>query len=281
MENALQIFNNPKFGDLHGYLDANNTAWFNAKDVARGLGFIEAKKFSTCGENYIRWERVNGYLKEFGYPAQVGKEDFLPENIVYRLAMKAKNEMAEDFQAWLADEVVPTIRKTGSYSLKKIDYDKIIADPDFIIAMGQALKAEKAKVVQLTQKNSQLTQENAVLTQQVFEMTPKVKYYDLILQCKHAIPVTIIAKDYGMSPKKFNQLLHKLGIQYKVGGTWVLYSYYENRGWTASKTHNYTHKSTNLPDAAIHTYWTQQGRQGLYELLKIKGYLPLIELNDR
>ena len=274
MGNQIQVFNDPKFGDVHGYLDKSGTAYLNAADVARGLGFVEAKKFSTSGENYIRWERVNNYLKEFGYSQLVGKGDFLPENMVYRLAMKANNETARDFQAWLADEVVPSIRKTGGYSLQTINYKEIAISPKFLREMADALEAEQMKV-------AQLTEENAVLAQQVFEMTPKAKYYDLILQCPRAIPVTVIAKDYGMSPKKFNQLLHELGIQYKVGGVWVLYSYYENRGWTVGRTHTYTHKSTNLPDAAIHTYWTQQGRQGLYELLKIKGYLPLIELNDK
>ena len=105
--------------NVRGYLDAEGTAWLNVEDVARGLGFVKIEeKFSTTSgrnETYetIRWARVNQYLAEFGFSKEVGKEDFIPENIFYRLAMKAKNEVAEKFQAKVADEVLPSIRKTG------------------------------------------------------------------------------------------------------------------------------------------------------------------------
>ena len=115
MSMKIQIFNNPKFGDIQGYLDAAKTAWLKVEGVARGLGFTTV---ATSGNVCVRWARVNEYLKSFGYPKEVGKDDFIPENMVYRLAMKANNETAEEFQAWLADEVVPQIRKTGKYSLE-------------------------------------------------------------------------------------------------------------------------------------------------------------------
>lgn len=79
------------------------------------------------------WRRVNGYLQEFGFgtraesSAQVGKDDFIPENMVYRLGFKASNETAQAFQALLADEVLPAIRKTGSYSSKPMTQLEIIA----------------------------------------------------------------------------------------------------------------------------------------------------------
>ncbi len=221
------------------------------------------------GVEYVKWERVNSYLAEFGFSPQVGKGDFLPENMVYRLAMKANNETAKDFQAWLADDVVPTIRKTGGYSLDKIDYKEIAADPDFIIAMGQALKAEKEKV-------AQLTTENAVLNQQVAELKPKASYTDLILNCKGAIPISIIAKDYGFSANKMNKLLHELGVQFNIGGTWLLYAEYAQLGWTSTKTHNYINHEGE-PCSKVLTCWTQKGRFGIYEILKNNGYLPKIE----
>ena len=266
MENALQIFDNPEFGAIRT-VEIDGEVYFVGKDVATALGYkdtINALKSHVDAEDKRGWQITT--------PSGAQTMTVINESGLYSLILSSNLPRAKEFKRWVTADVLPKIRKYGSYSLK--NYQELAADPDFIITIGQALKAEKAKV-------AQLTEENAVLAQQVFEMTPKAKYYDLILQCPRAIPVTVIAKDYGMSPKKFNQLLHELGIQYKVGGVWVLYSYYENRGWTVGRTHTYTHKSTNLPDAAIHTYWTQQGRQGLYELLKIKGYLPLIELNDK
>ncbi len=68
------------------------------------------------------WDRVGKYLSELGFHTCVENgvptcrhDDFIPENIFYRLAMKAKNETAERFQAKVADEIIPTIRKTGGY----------------------------------------------------------------------------------------------------------------------------------------------------------------------
>ena len=108
------------------YVDINNVAWLNVEDVARGLGFVDIhqkKDFATSGEKYetVRWARVNGYLCEFGYNKEVSKDDFVPENMFYRLAMKASNETAQAFQAKVADEILPSIRKTGFYATKPMD----------------------------------------------------------------------------------------------------------------------------------------------------------------
>ncbi len=102
--------------NVRGYIDENGTARLNLEDVSRGLGFIDG--------NSVRWSRVHSYLEGFGYFATSGDRQlqvnsdaniFIPENIFYRLAMKAKNETAEKFQAMVADEILPSIRKTGSY----------------------------------------------------------------------------------------------------------------------------------------------------------------------
>lgn len=122
---------------VRGYIDDEGTAWLNAADVARGLGFVQVKKdrVPTSGDksnlssddepinedNYytvIRWERVNGYLREFGFPHHVGENDFIPENMFYRLAMKASNATAQKFQALVADKILPALRKHGYYSVK-------------------------------------------------------------------------------------------------------------------------------------------------------------------
>lgn len=89
--------------------EKDGTAYLKLETVARGLGFTQEKN----NVEYVRWETVNGYLEELGFPNKLGKADFIPENIFYRLAMKAKNETAEKFQALVADEIIPSIRKTG------------------------------------------------------------------------------------------------------------------------------------------------------------------------
>ena len=100
--------------------------------------------------------------------------------------------------------------------------------------------------------------------------------YDMILQCKDLIATTVIAKDYGMSAKKFNAMLHDMGIQFKQGDTWVLYSKYQGNGYLKVKTHNYP-DSEGVQHSKEHSYWTQKGRLFLYDFLKQDDILPLIE----
>lgn len=123
--------------------------------------------------------------------------------------------------------------------------------------------AEKAQALQI---------ENTQQKQIINEMQPKASYYDLILQNNTLMSVTQIAKDYGMSAKKMNSLLHELGVQYKQGGIWFLYEKYQCDGYTQSKTF-----PTADGENRFHTYWTQKGRLFIYHLLKNKGILPVIE----
>lgn len=129
------------------------------------------------------------------------------------------------------------------------------------------------------EKMEALRLENKVKDQQIAELTPKATYYDLILQCKDLLSVTEIAKDYGMSAKGLNAMLHELGVQFNQSGVWFLYAKYQHEGYTQTKTQNY-----NRPDGTqgskVHTYWTQKGRLFIYNLLKSEGILPTIEIED-
>ena len=133
------------------------------------------------------------------------------------------------------------------------------------------------QLVEQVERNEQLQLQNAQKDQIIKELQPKATYYDLILQNKSLISISKIAKDYGMSAMKMNQLLHQLGIQYKQGDCWLLYSKYQDKGYTQSKTHTIDSETSKM-----HTYWTQKGRLFIYEMLKNKlGILPLIERDEQ
>lgn len=248
---------------VRGYIDGNGVAQLNLEDVSRGLGFTQSKN----GNEYVRWERVNGYLENMGFPHLVGKE-FIPENVFYRLGMKGENEAAQQFQIKVADEILPSIRKHGGY-LTPAKVEEALLNPDTIIKLATNLKAAQ-------EKNKHLELKAAQQEQIINELTPKATYYDLILQTKAAISVTQIAKDYGMTGTELNKLLHKLDVQYKQGEVWLLYKEHAKMGYTTSKTHNYTNNRQEQC-SRLHTYWTQKGRLFIYDLLKNNGVLPLIE----
>lgn len=115
-------------------------------------------------------------------------------------------------------------------------------------------------------------------TQLIGELKPKADYTDRILQSKSLVTITQIAKDYGMSGAAMNEKLHELGVIYKLGGQWLLYSRYQAKGYTHSETVNITHKDGS-GNVRMNTKWTQKGRLFLYGFLKKHSILPVIEQN--
>ena len=113
-------------------------------------------------------------------------------------------------------------------------------------------------------------------TQLIGELKPKADYTDRILQSKSLVTITQIAKDYGMSGAAMNAKLHEMGVIYKLGGQWLLYSKYQAKGYTHSETVDITHRD-GRGDVRMETKWTQKGRLFLYQHLKKHGILPVIE----
>ena len=149
--------------------EKDGVAYLNLETVARGLGFTEKK-----GDvDYVMWRRVDKYLEEMHFGTCAERPDYIPENIFYRLAMKAKNETAEKFQTLIADEVVPAIRKHGGY-LTPAKVEEVLLNPDTIIQLATQLKASREKTMKLEAINSELVVQN-----QIYK--PKADYFDQIV----------------------------------------------------------------------------------------------------
>lgn len=155
----------------------------------------------------------------------------------------------------------------------------IFSDPNSIITICENWKRDRDEKERLQAENGELKETVATQKTQIAEMEPRATYCKLILNCPDTVSISKIAKDYGMSAIEMNKLLHELGVQYRQGKIWLPYQKYAQLGWTQTKTHNYINDGEF--HAKVHTYWTQEGRLGLYELLKQKGYLPLIEQHER
>ena len=124
--------------------EKDGTAYLKLETVARGLGFTKTEIKNGVEYNTVRWERVFGFLDEIGFDHKWAKDGYIPENVFYRLAMKAKNETAEKFQAKIADEVIPSIRRHGAY-MTSDTIDKMINSPEFGIKLLTALRDEQDK----------------------------------------------------------------------------------------------------------------------------------------
>lgn len=179
--------------NIRGYIAEDGTAFLNAEDVAKGWGFVEKKKnriVSTSGDNYetVRWSRVNGYLKEFGFSTPVSKDDYLPENIVYRLGFKANNQTAQEFQALLADEVIPSIRKTGQYSINQQIPSYQIDDK--IERAKVWIKEQEEHKLKLQAKDKQIEEKD----KQIEKMKPDADFAKAVKASKDDISINALAK---------------------------------------------------------------------------------------
>ena len=271
----LKVFQNTEFGAVRS-LSINEDIWFVGKDICqvfgdknhnRSIGRVDDIDRSTAEilDSMGRKQTVvlinESGLYSLLFSMQPQKANSNGVSNAYPIEVTERIERLHKFKRWVTNEVLPSIRKHGMYAT-----DELIANPDLAIAALMALKQER-------EEKAKLNETVAIQNQQILEMKPKASYYDLILQNKNTVPVTQIAKDYGMSGRAFNKMLKDLGVQYKLGRTWILYQGYDDQGYTQSKTHVI---DANI--SVMHTYWTQKGRLFLYDLLKLeRELLPTIE----
>ena len=247
----LKIFENAAFGMLRT-VEMNGEPWLVGKDVAEILGYQNPSKAladHVDDDDKLKNESLSSLGQRGGW--------LINESGLYSLVLSSKLPAAKAFKRWVTCEVLPTIRRHGLYAI-----DDIIANPDLGIQALMALEVD-----------------NKIKDQQIAELKPKASYYDLILQCSGLLSVTEIAKDYGLSAKALNKMLHDRGIQFNQSGVWFLYSKYQSCGYTQTKTQNYS-KPDGTQGARVHTYWTQKGRLFLYDVLKQHGVLPMIERGE-
>lgn len=246
--NELQVFKNQEFGSVRT-LTFNDEPWFVGKDVALVLKYSNPQK--AIRDHVDEEDRtVNESFTVHGTAITL-----INESGLYSLILSSKLPSAKKFKRWVTSEVLPALRKTGQYQVKELSGQELMAKA---LIEAQSVLAAKDKQIQ--------------------EMKPKADYYDQILQSKSLVLISQIAKDYGLGAPTMNKKLHELGVQYKQGGQWLLYSKYQNKGYTHSRTINIT-RSDGRSDVRMQTEWTQKGRLFLYELLRKNGILPIIEQN--
>ncbi|WP_294524921.1 phage antirepressor KilAC domain-containing protein [uncultured Allofournierella sp.] len=197
--NNLQIISGVKC------YEENGTAYLRLEDVARGLGFTTTQNIQGIEYTNIRWKRVDEYLEELGFATCGKRPDYIPENIFYRLAMKAKNETAEKFQALVADEIIPSIRRTGGYiaGQKELSPDEL---------MAKALMVAQKTLADREAQISNLTVQNQI-------MAPKADYFDELVDRNLLTNFRETAKQLGIKERAFIAFLteHKYVYRDKRG----------------------------------------------------------------
>lgn len=254
MSNQIQIFENKEFGKIR-VVEIDGLTWFVGIDVAAALGYTNGSR--DINRHVDEEDRKSTMIPQYQNGTLVSKATIINESGLYSLILSSKLPNATVFKRWVTSEVLPSIRKHGAYITE-----------DTLVKMAQ----DQDYTAQLLEALIQSYGDNAALLEYAESLAPKARYYDTILQCTDAVQVSIIAKDYGMSAVAFNKMLHSLGVQYKVGNTWLLYKEHADKGYTVTKTYYIGDKV-----ASIYTCWTQKGRFWLYDFLGWHGISPVIE----
>ena len=239
----LQIFNNDRFGQVR-IIPVDGELMFVAKDVCDCL---EITKHRDAISRLDSDERGSVKLDTPG-----GKQDIaaINEYGLYSLVLSSRKPEAKDFKRWITHDVIPAIRKTGSYS---------IVIPQ---TLPEALRAYADEVESHNATKAIVAQQE----QQIAEFKPVKDYVDKILSSKSCLAITQIAADYGLSAQELNKILHEAGLQRKVGDQWILYKQHMAKGFTKSETFTFCRSDGRL-DSKITTKWTQKGRLEIHSIL--------------
>ena len=240
------------------------------KDVMRSIRNMEKSWLKVAGRNFA----PGSYLDENGQARPC-----------YYLTKRESLYVGTKFN----DEARARLVLRWEELEKKERSSSVASLPDFtnpaIAARAWADQFEKNQVLTLENKQQKVelekaSQEIVGLSAQITTMKPKTTYFDVMMKNTSTSVITSMAQDYGMSPQAFNKLLHELGVQHKVSDQWVLYRQYLDKGYVNSEPVTITHND-GRQTIKYNTKWTQKGRFFLYEFLKEKGVLPLIERNAK
>ena len=245
----LRTFTNSEFGQVRT-TTINGEPWFVAADVCKALDILNPTDAIRKLDDDEK-ARLNLGLR--GSDANVVNESGL-----YSLVLGSRKPEAKAFKRWITHEVIPSIRKRGGYILNQ---DKLSNEELMARAVLLAQKTIDEKTAQLQAAN-----------ETIGVMAPKAAYYDNVLQSDNLLTVTQIAKCYGMTAVQFNELLKRIGVQYKQGAQWLPYAKYADKDYIRIVT-----VLDGAGQARQQSKWTQTGKKFIYDEFKEMGILPISE----
>lgn len=263
MENNLTIFESKEFGKIRTAM-VDRQPVFCLSDVCKALDIVTPS-------NVKQRLRAKG-IYSINTPTAGGLQrlTFIDETNLYKTIFQSRKQEAQKFVDWIAEEVLPSIRETGSYSLREPD-SYMIDDP--VKRAERWIEEQKVHQVELQIKEAQIA-----------KLEPKAEYCDRVLDSKQLFPISVISKEFGMSAQQLNKILLDLHVQYKRGGLWYLYSEYDDQGFTGPKTYNIDMYGGDyeIQRTSIQMQWTQKGRKFIHDLLRDQlGILPVLQRHSK
>jgi len=264
----VQIFKSEQFGEIRTAGTAQNPE-FCLTDVCKVLELDSSAVARRLEGGVFSSHPIQDRL------GRTQKANFVNEDGLYDVILDSRKPEAKAFRKWITSEVLPAIRKDGGYiNANGMSDDEIMAKA--LEIAHKTIKRKSLENKELKKENVRLEAENVQLTIENQELKHDKNYLDLIMRSKALLTISQIAQDYGMSGKAMNKQLADMGIQYSINGQWILYAKYKDCGYVSSRSIDIT-RADGRPDVVLHTEWTQAGRRFLYEELKKRGIIPMLE----
>jgi phage antirepressor YoqD-like protein len=165
-----------------------------------------------------------------------------------------------DFKLWCNDRLKELLKNGFTATTQKLD--ELLENPDLIIQLATKLKSERLE-------KERLQTQTKLQTEQLKLQAPKIQYCDSVLKSKSTYNTTQIAKELGISASVLNKILKRDNVQYRQNGTWLLYSKYQNSGYTKTKTYSYTDTDGDTRTSML-TVWTERGRAFIHHKITKK-----------
>jgi prophage antirepressor-like protein len=233
MNMEMEVFENTEFGAIRTIVDENGNVLFCGSDAAKALGYQRP-------QNAIR-THCRRYALKRGIPHPQNPDKtiemlFISEPDLYRLIAHSQLPAAQQFEAWIYETVLPSIRKHGAYITPQT-LDQLIANPSSASRLFHELKQMRTSVA---------------------EMTPKAAYFDALVDTSVLSGIRLTAKELKLPEKLFTYLLVEMGFAYRTPKKLLMpYAFMVTSGFAELKE------------------YTRNGHGGVYMLFTPKGRLYL------
>lgn len=265
--NDVQIFNSPMFGDLRVVRNEKGELLFCLKDVCNSLELqvTKVKDRLTPYLPTIKVGVVTGKKSDGSDSIQYIDMYFITEPDLYRVIFQSRKSSARKFQDWVFEEVLPTLRKEGSYSMTQSNQPLASYQIEDPIERAKRWIEEQQHTRALEAQTEQQAQTIGIQQKELTVAAPKVKYYDDTLASTDCLTTTQVADDLGISARALNQQLSNAGIQYFQSGSWHLKGKYREWQLASTRTYNYI-KGDGSTGTKVNLVWNQRGKRFILAL---------------
>lgn len=264
----VEIFNSPMFGELRTSRNEKDEPLFCLKDVCDSLGLQVGAVVNRLQSCHISSIKVATEVISHG--AATGKMQeqemfFVTEPDLYRVIFQSRKPSARKFQDWVFEEVLPTLRKEGSYSMTQSKQSLASYQIEDPIERAKRWIEEQQHTRALEAQTEQQAQTIGIQQKELTVAAPKVKYYDDTLASTDCLTTTQVADDLGISARALNQQLSNAGIQYFQSGSWHLKGKYREWQLASTRTYNYI-KGDGTAGTKVNLVWNQRGKRFILAL---------------